>query len=70
MSRKKERNRYDLKETESIKNAKMVSIALHHNVLTEMFTITQKSALLCEKVKLLTSLSLGRHHRLLLIFRR
>ena len=43
ISRKKERNRYDLKETENIKNAKIVSIAWHHNILTEMFTITEKS---------------------------
>ena len=42
MSRKKERNHYDLKEIENIKNAKIVSIAWHHNVLTEMFTITAK----------------------------
>ena len=70
MSSKKERNCYDLKETGNIKKAKIVSIALHHNVLTEMFTITEKSTLLCEKVKLLTSPSLERHHRLLLIFRR
>ena len=51
MSSKKERNHYDLKEMENIKNAKIVSIAWHHNVLTEMFTITEKSALLYEKVK-------------------
>ena len=44
MSSKKERNHYDLKEMENIKNAKIVSIAWHHNVLTEMFTITEKSA--------------------------
>ena len=43
MSSKKERNLYDLKEIENIKNAK-VSIAWHHNVLTAMFTITEKSA--------------------------
>ena len=43
MSSKKERNLYDLKEIENIKNA-IVSIAWHHNVLTEMFTITEKSA--------------------------
>ena len=42
MSSKKERNHYDLKEMENIKNAKIVSIAWHHNVLTEMFTITAK----------------------------
>ena len=55
MSSKKERNHYDLKEMENIKNAKIVSIAWHHNVLTEMFTITEKSSLLYEKVKFLTS---------------
>ena len=54
MSSKKERNHYDLKEMENIKNAKMVSIAWHHNVMTEMFTITEKSAVLCEKVKFQT----------------
>ena len=36
---------YDLKEMESIKNA-IVSVVWHHNVLTEMFTITEKSALI------------------------
>ena len=41
MLSKKERNHYDLKETEIMKNAKIVSIAWHHNVLTEMFTITE-----------------------------
>ena len=56
MSNKKERNHYDLKEMENIKkNAKIVSIAWQHNVLTEMFTITEKSALLYEKFKFLTS---------------
>ena len=67
MSNKKERNHYDLKEMENIKNAKIVSIAWHHNVLTEMFTITEKSALLYEKVKFWTSPNPSRH-RLLLIF--
>ena len=67
MSSKKERNLYDLKEIENIKNAK-VSIAWHHNVLTEMFTITEKSALLYEKVTFLTSPNPSTHHRLLLIF--
>ena len=43
MSSKKERNLYDLKEIKNIKNV-IVSIAWHHNVLTEMFTITEKSA--------------------------
>ena len=55
-------------EMESIKNAKIVSIAWHHNVLTEIFTITEKSALLYEKVKYLTSLHLSGHHHLLQIF--
>ena len=36
---------------ENIKNAKIVSIAWHH-VLTELFTITKKSALLYENVKI------------------
>ena len=68
ISSKKERNHYDLKEMENIKNAKIVSIAWHHNVLTEMFTITEKSALLYEKVKFLTSPNPSSHYRLLLIF--
>ena len=68
MSRKKERNHYDLKEIENIKNAKIVSIAWHHNVLTEMFTITEKSALLYEKVKFLISPNPSGHHCLLPIF--
>ena len=33
----------------NIKNIKIVSITWHHNVLTEMFTITEKSALLYKK---------------------
>ena len=70
MSSKKVRNHYDLKEMENIKIAKIVSIALHHNVLTEMFSVTEKSALLYKKVKYLTSLNPSRHHRLLLIFAR
>ena len=70
MSSKKERNHYDLKEMENIKNAKIVSIAWHHNVLTEMFTITEKSSLLYEKVNVLISPNPSRHHRLLLIFYR
>ena len=49
MSSKKERNHYDLKEMENIKNAKIVSIAWHHNVLTEMFTYTEKSAFYTKK---------------------
>ena len=40
MSSKKERNHYHLKEMVNIKNAKIVSIAWHHKVLTEMLTIT------------------------------
>ena len=68
MSSKKEGNHYDLKEMESKKKSKIVSIAWHHNVLTEMFFITEKSALLFEKVKYLTSPNPSRHHRLPLIF--
>ena len=68
LSSKKERNHYDLKEMENIKNAKIVSITWHHNKLSEMFTITEKSALLYEKVKLLTSPNPSRHYRLLLFF--
>ena len=67
MSSKKER-KHDLKEIENIKNAKIVSIAWHHNVLTEMFTNTEKSAFLSKKVKFLSSPNPSRHHRLLLIF--
>ena len=44
-----------LKKWKIQKNAKIVSIAWHHNVLTEMFTITEKLALLYEKVEFLTS---------------
>ena len=51
---------------QNIKNAKILSIARHHNVLTEMFTITEKSALIYEKVKFLTSPNPSKHHRLLL----
>ena len=69
MSSKKERNHYNFKEMENIKYAKIVSIAWHH-VLIKMFTITKKSALLYEKVKLLTSPNSIRHHCLQLIFRR
>ena len=36
---------------EKIKNGKIVSITWHHNALTEMFAITEKSAFLYEKVK-------------------
>ena len=65
MSGKKERNDYDWKEMENIKNAKIVSMAWHHNVLTEIFTIAEKSALLYKKVKLLTSPNSSPHHCLL-----
>ena len=67
MSSKKDRNYHDLKETESMKNAKIVSTAWHH-VLAEMFTVTEKSAVFYEKVKFLTSPDPSRHHSLLLIF--
>ena len=68
MSSKKERNHYDLKEMGNIKKAKIVSVARHYNVLTGMFTITEKSALLYEKVKFLTKPNPSRHHRKLQIF--
>ena len=68
MSSKKERNHYDLKEMEIIKNAKKVSIAWHHNVLTEIITIIEKSALLYEKVKFSTSPNPSKHYCLLLFF--
>ena len=45
----KERKHYGLKETENIKNAKKAWITWPHNVLAEMFTITEKSALLHKK---------------------
>ena len=67
MSSKKERNHYDLKEMENIKNAKIVSIAWHH-VLTELCTITENSTLLYENVKFLTSLNPSMHHCLLPLF--
>ena len=70
MLSKKERNHYDLKEMEIMKNAKIVSIAWHHNVLTEMFTITELLSLLYEKVKFLTSPNPSRHYCLLLVFYR
>ena len=70
MSSKKERNHYDLKEMENIKNAKIVSIAWHHNVLTEMFTSTEEPSLLYEKAKFLTRPNPSKHNRLLLIFYR
>ena len=66
MSSKKERNHFDSKEMKNIKNAKVVSIAWHHNVLTEMFTNTEKSAILYKKVKFLTSPNPNRNPRLLL----
>ena len=49
------------------KNAKIVSIACYHNVLTEMFTITETSALSYEEVKYLTSPNPSRDHCLLLL---
>ena len=49
MSSKKVRNHYGLKEMENVKNVKIVSVAWHFNVWTEMFIITEKSALLYEK---------------------
>ena len=55
MSSKKQRNHYELKEMGNRKNAKIISIAWHHNVLTEMFTIAEKLAVLYKKVKFLTS---------------
>ena len=58
MEGKKEPNNYDFKETEN----NLI------NLLAEMFTITEKSALLYEKVKFLTSTKRSSHHRLLLIF--
>ena len=48
-------------------------MAWHQNVLTEMFTITEKSALLYENVEFLFNPSPSRHRRhdrLLLIFYR
>ena len=69
MSSKKVRNHYGLKEMENVKNVKIVSVAWHFNVWTEMFTITEKSALLYEKKKkLLASPNESSHHLLLLIF--
>ena len=49
MSDKKERNHYDLEEMGNIKNAKIVWTTYRHNVLTEMFTFTEKSAVLYKK---------------------
>ena len=49
MASKKERNYYGLKELENIKNAKIAWIAWPHNALTEMFTITEITALLHKK---------------------
>ena len=49
MLSRNERNRFDLKEMENIKNAKVVLIACHRNVLAEMFTITEKSAFYTKK---------------------
>ena len=77
MSSKKERNHYDLKEMENIKNAKIVSITWHHNVLTEIFTTTEIPALLHEKVNFVTCVNASRllliffaNHHLLLFFLR
>ena len=41
MSSKKERNHYDLKEMENIKKWKNSVNSTAHNVLIEMFTITE-----------------------------
>ena len=41
MEGKKERNRYDLKEIENIKNTKIAWNAWPHNLLTEMLTVTK-----------------------------
>ena len=77
MSSKKERNHYDLKEMENIKNAKIVSITWHHNVLTEIFTTTEIPTLLHEKVNFVTCVNASRllliffaNHHLLLFFLR
>ena len=77
MLSKKERNHYDLKEMENIKNAKIVSITWHHNVLTEIFTTTEIPTLLHEKVNFVTCVNASRllliffaNHHLLLFFLR
>ena len=67
MTSKKESNYYDVEEMENIKNAKIVSIAWNHKVLTEMFNITEKSALLYKKVRFLISSNPSRYHHLPLI---
>ena len=64
VSSKKESNHYDLKEMENMKNAKIVSIAWHHN----NWTIAEKSNFLYKKVKFFTSPYPSRHNRLLLFF--
>ena len=54
--KQKERKHYDLKEMKNIKNAKLVWLAWHHNVLTEMFTLTEKSDLLYKKSQIFDQL--------------
>ena len=49
VSSKKEGNHYDLNEMENMKNAKIVWIVWRHNILTEIFTITEKSAFCTKK---------------------
>ena len=49
MSSKKEIDHYDLKEMENIKNTNIVSIGWHHNVLTEIFTITKNQLFYTKK---------------------
>ena len=66
MKQKREKPLSFVKEMKNIKNAKVVSIAWHHNVLTEMFTNKEKSAILYKKVKFLTSPNPNRNPRLLL----
>ena len=68
MAGKKERNHYDLKEIEHRRNGKIAWIAERHNVLTEMFAITERLAQLYKNVKLLTSLNPSRYHHLILMF--
>ena len=60
MLSKKERNQYDLKE--KYKTSKNSMKGWCHNVLTVMFTITEKSALLYKKFKFSTSPNPSRHH--------
>ena len=42
MSNEEERNHYHLKEMENIKSAKIVLVIWYQNVLSKMFTITEK----------------------------